>query len=126
MYLVTGGAGFIGSNLVNELLKRGESVRVIDNFSTGKRANLEEVKEKIEIFEGSLCDLDLVERVCAGVDYVLHQAALPSVPRSVKDPLTSTAVNVGGTLNVPEAARQAGMDRAYLHRLMKKHGSGEC
>jgi UDP-glucose 4-epimerase len=99
LYLVTGGAGFIGSNLVEALLKQGEQVRVLDNFSTGRRENLTPFIGQIEVIEGDIRDYPTVQRAVAGVEYVLHQAALPSVPRSVKDPLASNAVNVGGTLN---------------------------
>lgn len=110
-YLVTGGAGFIGSNIVEELLRRGEQVRVLDNFSTGKRENIAPFLNQIELIEGDLCDLDVVRRAVAGVDFVLHQAALPSVQRSIDDPLTTHAINATGTLHVLEAAREAGVKR---------------
>jgi nucleoside-diphosphate-sugar epimerase len=111
LYLVTGGAGFIGSNIVEELIKRGEKVRVLDNFSTGKRDNLSAWADKIELVEGDIRSYHLVREAVEGVDFVLHQAALPSVPRSVKDPITSNEVNVSGTLNVLTAARDAGAKR---------------
>src|SRR6478672_12313037 len=104
--LVTGGAGFIGSNLVRALLERGDDVCVLDNFSTGSRANLEGLG--IEIVEGELRSYERVHNAVRGVDTVFHLGALGSVPRSVQDPLTSSAVNVEGTLNVLLAARDAG------------------
>jgi UDP-glucose 4-epimerase len=110
-FLVTGGAGFIGSHLVRRLLADGERVRVIDNFSTGKRANLAEVLSSIELVEGDITDRATVTRAVDGVDYVLHQAALPSVPRSVKDPITTDFNNVRGTLELLVAARDAGVRR---------------
>lgn len=106
-YLVTGGAGFIGSNIVEELLKRGETVRVIDNFSTGKRENLIPFLNKIELIEGDIRSYHIVREAVGGVDVILHQAALPSVPRSVRDPITSNDVNVTGTLNILDAAKDA-------------------
>jgi len=111
LYLVTGGAGFIGSHLVEELVKQGQRVRVIDNLSTGKKENIEPFSEKIEFVEGDIRDLELVRDGMDGVDYVLHQAAVPSVPRSVKDPLTSNSANVEGTLDILIAARNAGVKR---------------
>ncbi|MBI2503701.1 MAG: SDR family oxidoreductase [Candidatus Latescibacteria bacterium] len=111
LYLVTGGAGFIGSHLVEELLQRGEQVRVLDNFSTGKRDNLREVLDRIELIEGDLRSYHTVRQAVQGVDYVLHQGALPSVPRSIDDPITTNEVNVGGTLHVLDAARDAGVKR---------------
>jgi UDP-glucose 4-epimerase len=110
-YLVTGGAGFIGSHIVTELVRRGQRVRVFDNFSTGKEANLGAVLQEIDLTQGDLRDLEAVQRAVSGVDYVLHQGALPSVIRSVNDPLTSDACNVVGTLNLLIAARNAGVRR---------------
>ena len=106
-YLITGGAGFIGSNIVETLLQRGDEARVLDDFSTGRRENLTAFKKDIQIIEGDIRDYETVAKAVDGVDYVLHQAALPSVPRSVEDPISSNAVNIDGTLNVLEAARQA-------------------
>ncbi len=111
LYLVTGGAGFIGSHLVEELLRRGEQVRVLDNLSTGKRENLAAWIDRIEFLEGDIRSYHIVREAVKGVDYVLHQGALPSVPRSVRDPITSNDVNVGGTLNLLDAARDAGVKR---------------
>ncbi len=110
-YLVTGGAGFIGSNICQELVRREESVRILDDFSTGKRENIVGFKDNVELIEGDIRDLEIVKRAMRGVDFVLHQAALPSVERSVKDPLTTTRVNVLGTLNVLLAASEAKVKR---------------
>jgi len=118
-YLVTGGAGFIGSNIVEELVERNQPVRILDNLSTGSKENIEpfmdrhalERSEGIEFIEGDLRDLDVVRKAVDGVDYVLHQGALPSVPRSINDPITTNEVNVNGTLNVLIAARDADVKR---------------
>ncbi len=110
-YLVTGGAGFIGSHLVEELLKRGQHVRVLDNFSTGKRENIRKVIDQIELIEGDIRSYHIVREAVQGVDFVLHQGALPSVPRSINDPITTNDVNVGGTLNVLDASKDAGVKR---------------
>jgi nucleoside-diphosphate-sugar epimerase len=109
-YLVTGGAGFIGSHLVEELVRRGDRVRVADNLITGKRRNLEHV-DGVEFLEGDLASMDVAVRAVAGMDYVLHQAAIPSVPRSVTDPMTSHRANVDAALNVLVAARDARVKR---------------
>jgi nucleoside-diphosphate-sugar epimerase len=109
-YLVTGGAGFIGSHLVEELLRRGEQVRVVDNLVTGKRANLAHLRG-VEFLEGDLADLSVAHRAVKGIEVVLHQAAIPSVPRSVEDPVTSNRANVDGSLNLLVAARDAGVRR---------------
>ena len=106
-YLVTGGAGFIGSNIVEALLEKGERVRVVDNFATGKRENIAPFMGSIELMEIDILDMDALKEACQGIDYVLHQAALPSVPRSVADPMSSTKVNVDGTVNVLWAAKEA-------------------
>lgn len=108
-YLVTGGAGFIGSHLVEALCARGDGVRVLDNFLTGKRENLAPWRDRIELVEGDIRDAAACRRAVRGVDHVLHQAALPSVPRSVADPGTTNAINVEGTLNMLIAARDAGV-----------------
>ncbi|GMV07626.1 MAG: epimerase [Gemmatimonadota bacterium] len=109
--LVTGGAGFIGSHLVEHLLARGARVRVLDDFSTGRRENLAPWRERIDLHEASVTDPEACARACAGVHYVLHQAALPSVARSVADPLPTHAVSATGTLNVLHAAHGAGVRR---------------
>jgi len=123
LYLVTGGAGFIGSNIVEELLRRGEQVRILDNFSTGKRENIAQITKiiqnetnssalkSLEIVEGDVRSYHIVRQAVEDVNYVLHQAALPSVPRSVKDPLTTNEVNVVGTLNILTAAKEARVKR---------------
>ena len=110
-YLVTGGAGFIGSHLVRALVARGHGVRVVDNFSTGRRENLAEVTGRLELVEGDITDRATIEAAMRGIDYVLHEAALPSVPRSVADPLTTDLHNVRGTLEVLVAARDAKVKR---------------
>ena len=109
--LVTGGAGFIGSNLVRALLARGDGVRVLDNFSSGNRVNLAGLEREVELVEGDLRSYERVHAAVRGVEVVYHQGALPSVPRSVQDPLTTTAVNVEGTLNVLLAARDEAVRR---------------
>lgn len=109
-YLVTGGAGFIGSHLVEAILSRGDRVRILDNFSTGRRENVPS-HPHCELIEGTIVDPATVRRAVAGCDFVLHQGAIPSVPRSVKDPVTSHEANVDGTLNVLVAARDAGVKR---------------
>src|SRR5215472_13832474 len=110
-FLVTGGAGFIGSNIVDELVRRRHQVVVLDDFSSGKEANLAAVRDQIELYVGSITDLRTVEKACEGVDYVIHLAARTSVPRSVKDPIESNRVNIDGTLNVLVAARDAKVRR---------------
>ena len=112
--LVTGGAGFIGSHLVDALLARGDTVRVLDNFSTGKRENLASTLAQIELIEGDLRDPDAVAQAVSGVEVVFHLGALPSVPRSVTDPLTSHEVNSTGTLRLLLAARDAGVRRVVV------------
>jgi nucleoside-diphosphate-sugar epimerase len=128
LYLVTGGAGFIGSHIVDELVRRGERVRVLDNFSSGKRENLDQISNSkfqpstrtggrlsnLQVVEGDIRDRETVQRTMTGVDYVLHHAAMVSVPGSVADPLTTNEVNVAGTLNVLQAARDAGVKRVVF------------
>jgi nucleoside-diphosphate-sugar epimerase len=99
-YLVTGGAGFIGSHIAEELVRRGEKVRVLDNFITGKRENLAPFQNFIDLIDGDIRDLETCRRAVRRVDYVLHQAALPSVPRSIEEPLLAHDINVNGTLNL--------------------------
>jgi len=110
-YLVTGGAGFIGSHIAERLVERGDSVVVLDNLSTGKAENLAGFRDRITFIEGDLRDLDTVKGACRGMDYVLHEGALASVPRSIADPMASNEVNVNGTLNLLAAARDAGVKR---------------
>ena len=113
LYLVTGGAGFIGSHVVDTLVARGDSVRVVDDFSTGKRGNLAH-HDGIEVVEADLANAGVAESVISGVDYVVHIAAIPSVPRSVKEPLTTHRANVDGTLRVLTAARDASVKRVVF------------
>lgn len=124
-YLVTGGAGFIGSNTVDMLLARGHEVRVIDNFSTGRRENLAHVVDDIELVEGDIRSYERVHNAVNGCDYVIHLAALPSVPRSVQDPLTTDSVNSTGTLNVLLASRDAGVERVVLASSSSVYGANE-
>jgi nucleoside-diphosphate-sugar epimerase len=112
-YLVTGGAGFIGSHLAEELVRRGHTVRIVDSLITGKRTNIEHIAP-VEFVEGDLADVDVARRAVEGCEFVLHQAAIPSVPRSVKDPITSNRANVDATLNVLVASRDAGVRRVVF------------
>jgi UDP-glucose 4-epimerase len=123
--LVTGGGGFIGSNLVDELLHQGHSVRVLDNFSTGLRRNLVDQAPHIELIEGDLRDYSMVERAVREIEVVFHEAALPSVARSVEAPLTTDAVNVGGTLNVLNAASRAGVRRLVFASSSSVYGDSQ-
>jgi nucleoside-diphosphate-sugar epimerase len=120
-YLVTGGAGFIGSHLTEELVRRGHRVRVADSLITGNRANLDHIPG-VEFFEGDLADLTFAQKSVAGCDFVLHQAAIPSVPRSVQDPITSNTANVDATLNVLVAARDAGVKRLVFAASSSAYG----
>jgi nucleoside-diphosphate-sugar epimerase len=121
-YLVTGGAGFIGSHLSEELIRRGHSVRVADSLITGKRSNLDHISG-VDFVEGDLADFDFAQRAVAGMDFVLHQAAIPSVPRSVKDPITSNRANADATLNVLVAARDAGVKRLVFAGSSSEYGN---
>jgi nucleoside-diphosphate-sugar epimerase len=125
-YLVTGGAGFIGSNLTRALLASGQSVRVLDNFLTGKRENLAGLAEAhgdaFELTEGDLRDLETVRKAAAGIEFVLHQGALPSVPRSVADPVLTNEINVAGTVNLLVAARDAGVRRVVFAASSSAYG----
>jgi nucleoside-diphosphate-sugar epimerase len=121
--LVTGGGGFIGSHLVLRLLREGHSVRVLDNFATGHRANLEDVLEEIELIEGDLQSYERVHNAVRGCDFAFHLGALPSVPRSIQDPLTSNATNVVGTLNVLLAARDEGVRRVVYASSSSLYGA---
>jgi nucleoside-diphosphate-sugar epimerase len=122
LYLVTGGAGFIGSHLAEELVRRGERVRVVDSLITGKRQNLAHLRE-VEFIEGDLANIDVAQRAVAGVDFVLHQAAIPSVPRSVQDPITSNRANIDASLNVLVAARDAGVRRVVYAGSSSAYGN---
>lgn len=131
-YLVTGGAGFIGSNLVESILRRGDHVRALDDFSSGRRENLEAVGAwageggaDFRLVEGDLRDAATCREAVDGVDYVLHLAAIPSVQRSVIDPVTTNAVNIGGTLNMLEAARAAGVKRFVFASSSSLYGESE-
>ncbi len=121
-YVVTGGAGFIGSNTVDELVRRGESVVVLDDLSAGKEDNLAEVRNKISFIKGSINDLEAVRRAMHEADYVLHLAARTSVPRSIKDPLETNRINIEGTLNVLVAARDAKVKRVVLAASSSAYG----
>lgn len=121
-YLVTGGAGFIGSNTVDELVRRGCSVVVLDDLSTGKEENLTDVRNKITFIKGSITDLEVVRKAVHEADYVLHLAARTSVPRSVKDPLETNRVNIDGTLNVLVAARDAKVKRVVFAASSSAYG----
>jgi len=121
-YLVTGVAGFIGSTLARELLTQGHEVRGLDNFSTGKRENVGEILGQIDLHEADLLDLNALHQACRGVDYVLHEAAIPSVPRSVKDPLGNNRANVDGTLNLLVACRDAKVKRVVYAASSSAYG----
>ena len=113
-YLVTGGAGFIGSHLAEYLVKSGNSVRILDNFLTGKEENLSSFRDGVELVRGDIRDLGACKKSVKGVDYVLHQAALPSVPRSIEDPILTNAINVEGTLHILIAARDEGVQKVVF------------
>jgi nucleoside-diphosphate-sugar epimerase len=121
--LITGGAGFIGSNLAARLLETGHEVRILDNFATGRRANVRDLGGDVELIEGDIQSYERVHKATLGCEVVLHQAALPSVPRSVQDPLTSNATNVIGTLNVLLAARDEGVRRVVCASSSSVYGS---
>lgn len=121
-YLITGVGGFIGSSLARALVARGDSVRGIDNFATGRRENIAEILHRVDFREGSILDLEAMRTVCKGVDYVLHQAAIPSVPKSVLDPLASNQANVDGTVNVLVAARDAKVKRVIYAASSSAYG----
>lgn len=122
-YLVTGGAGFIGSNIAGALVARGDSVRVVDNLSTGRRENMAEWAEQVDFIEGDLCEADVCEVAVRDMDYVLHQAAVPSVPRSVANPLLCHEANVTATLNLLVAARDARVKRFILAGSSSAYGN---
>jgi UDP-glucose 4-epimerase len=122
-YLVTGGAGFIGSHIVHELVRRGDEVRVLDNFATGKRDNLRAVRDRVAIHEADIRELEKIRPLFAGVDYVVHLAALASVARSVADPVGANAVNLDGTLHVLVASRDAGVRRLVFAASAAAYGN---
>jgi len=122
-YLVTGGGGFIGSHVVDELLARGHQVKVLDNFSTGRRQNIAHFAGDVELVEGDVRSYERANTAVGGVDVVIHLAALPSVPRSVQDPLTTTEVNVTGTLNVLLAARDRDVHRVVMASSSSVYGA---
>jgi len=117
-YLVTGGAGFIGSNIAEELLKQGHKVRIIDNFITGKRENIAPFLDDIELIEDDIRNMEATKKAAKDVDYVLHQAALRSVPKSVDDPFLTNDINVRGTLNVLMASKDMGVKRVVYAQCM--------
>jgi nucleoside-diphosphate-sugar epimerase len=121
-YLITGIAGFIGSSLARAVLAQGDKVRGVDNLATGNRANLEEIRGRIDFREADILDLKAMHNACSGVDYVLHQAAIPSVPKSVLDPLGSNQANVDGTVNVLIAARDAKVRRVVYAASSSAYG----
>jgi len=124
-YLVTGGAGFIGSNLVEAIRAQGDDVHVLDDFSTGKRENLAPWIDDIQVFEGSIEDFELCRKAVEGCDYVLHQAALPSVPKSIKLPRETNSVNIGGIVNLLVAARDASVKRFVFAASSSASGNTE-
>jgi nucleoside-diphosphate-sugar epimerase len=123
-YLVTGGAGFIGSHLCEELVRRGERVRVVDSLITGKRQNLAHLPQ-VEFLHGDLADVEVAKRAVQGVEYVLHQAAIPSVPRSVEDPVTSNRANIDASVSLLVAARDAGVRRVVYAGSSSAYGNSE-
>ena len=124
-YIVTGGAGFIGSNIVKELVRKGHKVKVIDNLSTGKIKNLKDVDRKIKFVKGNICNLQVLQKEFRGFDYVLHQAALVSVPRSIANPIRTNRNNIDGTLNVLAAARDQKIKRVVYASSSSVYGDIE-
>src|SRR3989344_3319682 len=124
-YLVTGGAGFIGSNIVFKLLQNGQSVRVLDNLSTGKIKNIEVFLKDIEFIEGDFTDLEVAKKAVLGIDYVLHQGAIPSVPRSIDDPIKTNNTNILGTLNMLIASRDEKVKRFIYAASSSAYGDSE-
>jgi nucleoside-diphosphate-sugar epimerase len=123
LYLITGGAGFIGSSIAEELLKKGESVRILDDFSTGRRKNIETLPGKVDLVEGSICDRAVVDRAMKGVSVVFHEAAIPSVARSVESPVPSMTVGVVGTTVVLDSARKEGVKRVVFAASSSAYGN---
>jgi nucleoside-diphosphate-sugar epimerase len=124
-YLVTGGAGFIGSHIAEELTKKGSFVRIIDNFITGKEENIASFLDGIELVRGDIRDLELCRTAVKDVDYVLHQAALPSVPRSIEDPILTNAINIEGTLNILLASSEASVNKLVFASSSSVYGDDE-
>lgn len=124
-YLITGGAGFIGSNLVAALVQQGQHVRILDNFSTGRYANLTPFVDDIDIFEGDIGDYETVLQATSGIDYVLHHAALVSVEQSVQEPGVTNAININGTLNMLQAAQISGVQRLVFASSSAVYGDAE-
>lgn len=124
-YLITGGAGFIGSNLARRLLDLGEDVVVLDDFSTGKEENLKNIKDRLEVVVGDVCEMGKVREAMEGIDYVFHHAAVVSVPRSVDDPVRTNQVNVNGTLNCLLAAKEVGAKRLVFAASSSAYGDSE-
>ena len=124
-YVITGGAGFIGSNIAARLVAEGHKVRILDNFSSGREENLAAIADQIEIRRGNICDFETVSEAVQNADCVFHLAALPSVPRSIKDPLASNEVNVVGTLYVLEASRRAGVKKVVCSSSSSVYGESE-
>jgi nucleoside-diphosphate-sugar epimerase len=122
LYLITGIGGFIGSSLARALLAVGEQVRGVDNFSTGKRENLDGIRDRIDFHEADILDLDATRKACAGVDFIFHEAAIPSVPKSVLDPLGSNRANIDGTVNVLVAARDVKVKRVVYAASSSAYG----
>src|SRR5690242_10770694 len=122
-YLVTGGCGFIGSNIVERLVELGESVRVLDDLSTGKAENIAPLAGKVDLVQGDLRDPDAVAKAVNGIDYILHQAAMPSVQRSVENPLMSNDINVNGTVNLLNEARKAKVRRVVYAASSSAYGN---
>jgi nucleoside-diphosphate-sugar epimerase len=124
-YLITGGAGFIGSNIARKLLALGHEVVILDDFSTGKRENLKDLGSDVTVIEGDICDISTVKQAVAGADYVLHHAAVASVPRSIEDPVRTNEVNVDGTLNCLLGARDEGVKRFVFAASSSAYGDSE-
>jgi nucleoside-diphosphate-sugar epimerase len=122
LYLITGVAGFIGSSIARALLSRGDRVRGVDNLSTGKQENLDDIRDRIDFRQADIADLDAMHHACKGVDFVFHEAAIPSVPKSVLDPLSSNRANIDGTVNVLVAARDAKVNRVVYAASSSAYG----
>lgn len=125
LYLVTGGAGFIGSNIVEELVRRGEKVRVLDNFITGKRENIAPFLDRVELIKGDIRDVKALKKALRGVDFVIHQAAMRSVPKSVEDPFTTNDINVSGTLNLLMESKKCGVKRVVYASSSSAYGDAK-